>query len=297
MTERVMGMRIGMIGLGRMGTAMAARLIERGHEVSGWNRTSARAEAVDGLDVRSSPAAVIAGADIVIVMLLDEHAAREVYHGQAGILAAGLGSTLVIDMSTLRPYDMLANAEAVGASGGSFIACPVGGTIGPARSGMLLGLAGGAAALIDRAMPVLDDLCDRVERFEEPAAASAMKLAINLPLLAAFQALGEAALLVRDHGIAGERLMSIMGKSPGAAPALRMRSDAILAEMADQRAEIVGFSLEAVEKDLRLIDEAGNAQGFALPLAEAVRAQAHNAVREGWGERDLAALVAFNLRA
>jgi 3-hydroxyisobutyrate dehydrogenase len=292
-----MSVRIGMVGLGRMGAAMAARLIERGHAVNGWNRTIARAEAIDGLEVKADPAAVVAASDIVIVMLLDESAARPTYHGEAGLLAADLKETLIIDMSTLKPGDMLANAEAVRAVGGAFVACPVGGTIGPARSGKLLGLAGGDADAIERGLPVLNDLCDRIERFDQPEAASAMKLAINLPLLAAFQALGESLLLTRDYGIAADRVVSIISKSPGGAPAIGLRRDAILSEIAGKSTEIVGFSLDAAEKDLRLIDEAGNEAGFDLPLAEAVRSHAHDAVREGWGERDLASLAAFNLRA
>jgi 3-hydroxyisobutyrate dehydrogenase-like beta-hydroxyacid dehydrogenase len=173
----------------------------------------------------------------------------------------------------------------------------VGGTIGPARSGKLLGLAGGDTASIDRAMPVLDELCDRIERFESPEAAAAMKLAINLPLLAAFQALGESALMARGYGITADRVVAIIGKSPGGAPAIGLRSAAILSEIGGNRADIVGFSLDAAEKDLRLIDEVGREAGFDMPLTEAVRGQAHDAVREGWGERDLAALAAFSLRA
>ncbi len=292
-----MSIRVGVVGLGRMGAAMAARLIERGHQVSGWNRTLARAEAIDRLEVKPSPAAVVADADIVIVMLLDEAAARPVYHGETGLLAADLKHALIIDMSTLKPRDMLANAEAVRAVGGAFVACPVGGTVGPARSGKLLGLVGGDADVIERALPVLNDLCDRIERFAQPEAASAMKLAINLPLLAAFQALGESVLMTRDYGIAADRVVSIISQSPGGAPAIGLRREAILSEIGGKPAAVVGFSLDAVEKDLRLIDEVGGEAGFDLPLAESVRGQVHDAVREGWGERDLAALAAFNLRA
>ncbi|MGC9270473.1 NAD(P)-dependent oxidoreductase [Acidiphilium sp.] len=290
-------MRIGMIGLGRMGAAMAARLLEQGYQVQGWNRTVARAAAIEGLVVGATPADVATESDVVIVMLLDEAAARAVYDEQDGVLAADLEATLIIDMSTLKPADMQANAEAVQARGGAFVACPVGGTIGPARSGRLLGLVGGDEDAIERAVPVLEVLCDRIERFTTPAAAAAMKLAINLPLLAAFQALGEAALITRDFDIAPDRLVAIIGASPGGAPAIGLRRAAIVAEMAGDEAAVVGFSLEAAEKDLRLIDEVGREAGFDLPLAEAVRSQAHDAVREGWGARDLAALAAFNLRA
>lgn len=292
-----MTLRIGVIGLGRMGAAMAARLIERGHAVSGWNRTIERAAAIDGLAVKGSPADVVAGADTIIVSLLDEDAAEAIYRGSAGLLATGLERKTIVDMSTLKPADMQANADAVAGVGGFFVACPVGGTVGPARSGKLLGLAGGDPDAIDRVLPVLEALCERIERFDTPQAASAVKLAINLPLLVAFQALGEAALLTRDFGVDQGRLVSIIAASPGGAPAIGLREAAILGEIQGRHAGPVGFSLEAVEKDLRLIDEVGRKAGFDLPVAEAVRRVAHDAVREGWSDRDLAALAAFSLRA
>lgn len=290
-------MKIGMIGLGRMGAAMAARLIERGHEVAGWNRTRARAEEIQDLTVAESPAAVVEGADAVIVMVLDEAASRQVYKGEAGLVSADLGEALVIDMSTLAPAEMAKRAEEVTGAGGAFVACPVGGTVGPARNGQLLGLAGGTAAAVDRARPVLDELCKGIEVFDTPAAAAAMKLAINLPLLAAFQALGEAALITRGHDIPSQRFLDILKQSPGSAPAIGMRADGILAEMEGKAPKVIGFSIEAVEKDLRLMDELGRHEGFALPVVEAVRKMAHAAGNEGWGGRDLAALTAFNLRA
>ena len=290
-------MKIGMIGLGRMGASMAARLIERGHEVAGWNRTRARAEAIEGLSVKDTPAAVVAGADAVIVMVLDEAASRQVYQGDGGLLSADLGGALVIDMSTLAPSEMAKRAEQATGAGAAFVACPVGGTVGPARNGQLLGLAGGQAAAIERARPVLDELCKAVEVFDTPAAAAAMKLAVNLPLLAAFQALGEAALITRGHDIPPQRFLDIIKQSPGSAPAIGMRADGILAEMEGKAPKVLGFSLDAVEKDLRLMDEVGQREGFALPVVEAVRKMAHAASNEGWGDRDLAALTAFNLRA
>lgn len=247
--------------------------------------------------MKDTPAAVVAGADAVIVMVLDEAASRQVYQGDGGLLSADLGGALVIDMSTLAPLEMAKRAEQATGAGAAFVACPVGGTVGPARNGQLLGLAGGQAAAIERARPVLDELCKAVEVFDTPAAAAAMKLAVNLPLLAAFQALGEAALITRGHDIPPQRFLDIIKQSPGSAPAIGMRADGILAEMEGKAPKVLGFSLDAVEKDLRLMDEVGQREGFALPVVEAVRKMAHAASNEGWGDRDLAALTAFNLRA
>jgi len=292
-----MTQNIGIVGLGRMGAAMAERLLECGFPLVGWNRTRIRAEAVSGLTVADTPSEVADQSDIIIVMLLDEIASDHAYRHEGGLLKADLNGKIMIDMSTLKPEDMAALSEAVRARGGRFLAAPVGGSIGPARNGNLLGLIGGDAETVAGARTVLNALCDRLELFETPQAAAAMKLAINLPLLAAFQALGESALIARRYAVSPERLLAIVGQSPGAAPAIALRAAAITSEMNGTKASTIGFSLEAAEKDLRLIDEIGQSEGFDLPLTEAVRRLAHDAVREGWGERDLAALAAFNLRA
>jgi 3-hydroxyisobutyrate dehydrogenase len=290
-------MRVGIIGLGRMGGAMAQRLIERGHEVLGWNRTIERAEGIAGLTVSPSPAALAGAAEFIILMLYDEHAADAVYHGADGVLTVPLVGKTVIDMSTVRP-NVMTQAEAdVTGRGGLFAACPVSGTVGPARNGTLLGLLGGSSQARERVKPLLADLCDRLQEFDEPGAASAMKLAVNLPLLAFFQALGEAALVVRRFGIPPERFVEIVSNSPGAPPALKMRAAGVLAAMRGEVSADPAFTLSTVEKDLRLVDEEGEYVGYTLPVTKAVRAMVHEAVREGWEGRDLAALPAFDLRA
>lgn len=290
-------MRVGMIGLGRMGSAMARRLIEQGHEVCGWNRTIERAREIDGMTVLDSPAAVAGAADFIIVMLLDEHASHAIYHGEDGLLRAPLAGKTVIDMSTLPP-DSMTQAEAyVRGKDGAFAGCPVGGTVGPARGGKLLGLLGGPAETRERVKPLLGDLCDRIQEFEVPGAASAMKLAVNLPLLVFFQALGEAALITRRFGIPPERFVEILAASPGSPPALRMRDDVVIASMHGEATPNPAFTLTAAEKDLRLADEEGEHAGYRLAVTKAARAMVHEALREGWEDRDLGALPAFDLRA
>jgi 3-hydroxyisobutyrate dehydrogenase len=290
-------MRVGIVGVGRMGGAMARRLIERGHEVFGWNRTIERVYDVAGLAVAESPAAVVAAAEFIIVMLYDEHATQGVYHGAEGLLAAPLAGKTVIDMSTLRPNAMERIEADVTGRGGIFAACPVSGTVGPARSGTLMGLLGGTSSARERVKPLLADLCDRMQEFEVTGAASAMKLAVNLPLLAFFQALGEAALIVRRFDIPPQRFIDIISGSPGAPPALKMRAAGVLAAMQGEISPDPAFTLGSVEKDLRLVDEEGEYAGYTLAVTKAVRAMVHEAVREGWEDRDLAALPSFDLRA
>jgi len=178
-------MKIGVCGTGRMGSSIAQRLMSVGYEVGVWNRTSAKTKSLTDAGARlvASPAELIEGCEVVIVMLLNDNASEAVYRDPNGILQARLAGKLVIDMSTVRPETMKSLGSSVSQQGGAFVECPVGGSTGPAREGKLLGLAGGARADVDRAMPILEQLCRRIEHVGELGSGSTIKLAVNLPLL------------------------------------------------------------------------------------------------------------------
>src|ERR1700761_98926 len=122
-------MKIGVCGTGRMGSAIAQRLMSVGHDVSVWNRDQAKTKPlVDaGANVSSTPAALVDNCEAVVVMLLNDAASEAVYRGPDGILQAKLADKLIIDMSTLRPNTMQAIGTAVVKSGGAFVESPVGG--------------------------------------------------------------------------------------------------------------------------------------------------------------------------
>src|SRR5690242_15529890 len=130
-------MKVGVCGTGRMGAAMAARLIEVGHEVAVWNRTRSKTEslAAAGARVCASPGELAGQSDAVLVMVLNDAASEEVYRGSGGILSAPLAGKLVIDCSTVRPDTNIAHGTDVQAANADFVECPVGGTVGPARQG------------------------------------------------------------------------------------------------------------------------------------------------------------------
>ena len=157
-------MRIGIAGLGRMGAAMAARLIEVGHDVTVWNRSPDKAKAVvdAGGRLAQTPAALASAVETVITCLTDADAIDQVYGGPSGLLAGDLKGKLVIDMSTVRPGVEVALAVKVRAAGAAFVECPVGGSTGPARQGKLIGLMGAEPADAARAKPILDQLCRRL---------------------------------------------------------------------------------------------------------------------------------------
>jgi 3-hydroxyisobutyrate dehydrogenase len=170
----------------------------------------------------------------------------------------------------------------------------VGGTIGPARDGKLLGLAGGEAAAVARARPILEQLCRRVDHLGPNGNGAAMKLAINLPLAVYWEALGEAMALIRDAGIAPAQALEIMGESSGGANALKSRAAKIASALAGGDAD-VGFDIDGIRKDLRTMAVVAAAAGIELPLAAKALESYDSAAGDGWGGRDGSALVAWRV--
>lgn len=287
--------RIGIAGIGRMGAAMAARLMEVGHEVSVWNRTPEKARAlVDAsATLAATPAALAAGAETIITMLTDAPALEAVYAGADGLLGADLAGKLVIEMSTVRPDAEIALAPRVRERGAAFVECPVGGTVGPARQGKLLGLAGGEAADVERARPLLDQLCRRVEHVGPVGAGASMKLAINLPLLVFYQALGEAVTLCRHLGHDTAWLMELFSDTSGGPNVLKNRGPAIGKALAGQDAGPPAFDIDSIRKDLRTMLAEAEARGADLPLARQTLAIYDDASQAGWGGRDGTYLPSF----
>ena len=216
-------MQIGIAGVGRMGAAIALRLMEVGHQVTVWNRSADKTAplAAAGAKVAASPSALASEADVILTILTNAEAQSAVYDGPQGILAGNISGKLVIDMSTVQPAEIVALAAKVRAKGAAFVECPVGGTTGPARQGKLLGLAGGNAADVARARAILDQLCRRVEHVGPVGAGASMKLAINLPLMVAYQALGEAYVLCRHLGADPRWLMELFADTSGAPNVLK----------------------------------------------------------------------------
>ena len=289
-------MRIGIAGLGRMGTAMAERLIEVGHELTVWNRSPDKMKPLVEADATAAatPAELAAEVEAVITILTDAKALDAVYRGPLGLLSAELAGKLVIEMSTVQPDTEVALAEAVRASGAAFIECPVGGTTGPARQGKLIGLVGGEAADVARARPILDQLCRRVEHVGPVGAGASMKLAINLPLLVFYQALGEAYALCRHLALDRTAMMDLFADTSGAPNMLKARASFIAAALSGEPSSIPpAFEVDTARKDLRTMLAEGQARGFDLPLVRQTLSIYDEAAEAGWGKRDGSTLPAF----
>lgn len=288
-------MRIGVAGLGRMGAAIARRLLETGHEVTVWNRTAEKARplAEAGAAVASSPADLASRVEAVITILTDAAAIEAVYHGPSGLLSGDVAGRLFIEMSTVRPETEVALSREVAEAGATFVECPVGGTVGPALTGKLLGLAGGDAAAVARARPILDQLCRRVEHVGPVGAGASMKLAINLPLAVFWQAFAEAYALCRHLGADPAWLVELFADTSGGPNVIRARGGAVAQALAGRNPGPPTFDCDSIRKDLRTMIAEARARGYELPVAERALAVYDEASREGWGGRDGVELPAY----
>jgi 3-hydroxyisobutyrate dehydrogenase len=288
-------MKIGIAGLGAMGSNIAAHLIDRGHTLTVWNRTAGKTKPLGerGAEVVNSPADVARRSDTIITILTDAAAIDAVYHGVNGLLSGDVAGKLFIEMSTVRPETERALAQAVRAKGAAFVDCPVGGSTAPAREGKLFGFMGGEQADAERAKPILEQLCRRLEYCGPAGSGALMKLAINLPLMVAWQAFGEAFALVRDLGLPPERLVDIFADTNGANNAVRMRAPKMAVLMHGGDAGPVTFSLSNALKDARTMAAEGKARGIALPLIEKTADCIEEAVQAGLGDGDCAGQPVF----
>jgi 3-hydroxyisobutyrate dehydrogenase len=281
-------MHIGLAGLGRMGAAIGARLLEVGHTLTVWNRTpdKARPLAQAGATVARDPAELAGRAELIITILTDAAAIDAVYGGPSGLLSSNVAGKLFIEMSTVRPHTEIALAARVRQKAATMVDCPVGGTVGPARQGKLIGVMGGEPADAARARPVLEQLCRRLEHVGPVGAGATMKLAINLPLMVYWQAFGEALAMCRELGVDPNRLMELFADTSGGTNILKVRGGAIASMLNGEDAGAVAFDIDSGRKDLRAMTEEGKARGIELPLVEQTLRCFDEASRDGWGERD-----------
>jgi 3-hydroxyisobutyrate dehydrogenase len=288
-------MQIGVAGLGRMGAAIAAHLMDVGHQVTVWNRSADKIKplAQAGAKVASSPAELAGQVETVITILTDRAAIDAVYEGPAGLLAGNAKGKLFVEMSTVQPETEIALAGKVRAKGATFLECPVGGTVGPARDGKLLGVAGGTAEDFALARPLLVQMCRRVEHVGPVGAGSSMKLALNLPLMIYYQALGESYVLCRHLGLDPKWLMEFLSDTSGAPNVLKTRGAKIAAALTGGDMGPPAFDVDTIRKDLATMLAEGKVRGTTLPLVEKTLAVYDDAIRDGWGKRDGASLPAY----
>lgn len=279
-------MDIGFIGLGAMGSAMARNLAAAGHRVRAWNRSGG---AIEGVTFVGDPGDVFA-ADVVLTMLSDDAAIREVIL-EAGLLdraSAGLVHVVSSTISVAFARELVAaHAEA----GVGYVSAPVLGRPDVAAKGELNILAGGADAAIERIRPVLDVIGGRVWPMgEDASAANAAKIACNMMITMAIEAMAEAVVLTEANGLSRDTLFELILGTLFGSRSYQVYSANISAEAYDP-----GFKATLGLKDLRLAREAAGGAQRTLPMLDAVHARMKETVDAGWGERDWSAMAKFTI--
>jgi 3-hydroxyisobutyrate dehydrogenase len=288
-------MQIGIAGIGKMGLAIAQRLMEVGHEVTVWNRTAEKVQPLlnSGANAAATPKALVANAQAVITILTDSAAIDAVYGGAHGLLAGDPRGKLFIEMSTVEPQTEIALAQRVRAKGASLVECPVGGSTGPARQGKLIGLMGGERADAERARPILEQLCRRLEHCGPVGSGAVMKLTINMPLMIYWQALGEALALCRQVGLDPERVMDLLADTSGGPNVLKVRGPAVAKMLKGEPGDSVTFDVDSAVKDLRTMLAEGARQKLDLPLVDKTLACYEEARRKVSGAAEVSAVSVY----
>lgn len=282
--------RVAMIGTGRMGAAMAARLAGAGHEVTLFNRTRHRAEQVadqHGGQVVDTAAQAADAAEVVLVSLADDAAVTAAYTGEDGLAAGVRPGTTVLEMSTVAPATVQQLATLVTGAGGVLLDAPVSGSVPSVQKGELAVLVGGDAEALERARPVLDSFAGRVFHLGTLGSGATVKLAVNSVVHALNHALSEALVLAERAGVERAKVYEVFANSAVAAPFVNYKRESFL----DPESAPVAFSLALVGKDLDLITALAEQVDARHDLSGTVRSTVAEAVAAGLGESDMSALA------
>ena len=277
-------MKVAVLGLGRMGHALAGRLVDAGHQTTVWNRTSGRAGDLiaRGAEQAESVSQAVAGAEVVLVSLSGDDAVRQVLL-RDGEPVPGLDG-VVVDCSTVAPTT---SREEAARYPGRFVACPVAGAPQAVESGKALLIVGGSPAAVERAAPVLNAISEsRQGAGDDPGMSAVIKLLNNYLMISGLAVLADAIAVAQASGLEKDDLAELLNNLPVVAPALKNRIDGLIGD--DHEG---WFSVELGGKDLRLFAEVAEGAGVRLGLADATRSQYHDAVELGLGDRDLSAVI------
>jgi 3-hydroxyisobutyrate dehydrogenase-like beta-hydroxyacid dehydrogenase len=278
---------LGFVGLGAMGGRMARRLLDAGHEVTGYNRTQAKAHWLLAAGMRwgDSPRAVAAASDVIFSMVTNTEALRAVVKGPDGVLAGLAPGKVFVDMSTVSPAASRAVAEQVAATGARMLDAPVSGSLVTLEQGKLSIMVGGDEAIFEQVRPILLDIGPTVTRVGGHGLAAAMKIAINLNLAVQYLAFSEGLLLAERSGISRATALDVLLHSVIASPLLQYRGPFVL-----QMPEEAWFDVNMMQKDMLLALEMGRALNVPLPTVAVTNEWLTAARAMGLASKDFAIL-------
>ena len=280
-------MNLGYIGLGVMGGRMAARLLEKGHRVTGYNRTRAKAQwLIDrGMVWADSPRAVAQASDAIFIMVSDSAGLEAVTLGADGVVSGLSSGKLVIDMSTISPDVSRAVAARVRAAGADMVDAPVSGSPLTLEQGKLSMMVGGERATFDRVKPILEDIGPKVTHVGANGLALSMKIAINLSLAVQMLAFSEGVLLAEKSGIPRATAVDVMTNSVIASPMIQYRGPFVL-NLPDE----AWFNVAMMQKDMTLALDMGRELNVPLPTTSVTNDFLTAARGAGLSDRDFAAV-------
>ena len=283
---------LGFVGLGVMGSQMVNRLIDKGHVVTGYNRTRAKAEWLikKGMRWADSPRAVAQSADLVFTMVTNAIALTTITEGPDGLLAGFSAGKILADMSTVSPAVSRALAAKIREKGADMVDSPVSGSVITLQEGKLTVMVGGRRETFERVKPLLLDIGPKVTYVGDNGLALSMKIATNLSLAVQMLAFCEGVLLAEKSGIAREVAVDVLTHSAVASPMIQYRGPFVLGQP-----EEAWFDVNMMQKDMLLAMDLGRQLNVPLPTT-AVSNEFLTAARGlGWEKKDFA--VVFDVLA
>lgn len=281
-------MKIAFLGLGNMGTPMAQNLLRAGHEVTVWNRTPAKAEALKSHRAKAAytPAEAAQGAEIAISMLADDDAVRSAVLHAGGLAESLPKGALHVSMSTISVALSRELAKEHNTRGQHYITAPVFGRPEAAAAAKLFIAAAGEKSAVDHAMPVLEALGQRVFMMgAKPEMANVVKLSGNFLIATVIESLGEATALARKYGIDQHQYIEFLTNSLFAAPVYKTYGGLI----ADEKYKPAGFRIRLGLKDIRLAIAAAEGVDASLPIASLIHDHMLAAIARGMDDMDWSA--------
>jgi 3-hydroxyisobutyrate dehydrogenase len=280
--------KVAFLGLGIMGSGMARRLLEAGHDLSVWNRSREKAEPLGeaGARIAATPADAAKGADVVVAMLADDTVSRTVWTGPDGALSAIAAGAIAIESSTLTAEWVRELARAAEERGVAFLDAPVSGSKQQAHEGKLRFMAGGQPQDLDRARSVLDAMGAEVLYLGPTGSGATLKIVNNFLCGVQVASLAEAVAMLERSGLDVPRAVDLLGSGAPGSPIVKMLAQRML-----DRAFEPQFLVPLMAKDLSYAESEFERQGIALLSAAAARARFQEAIDAGLADRDIAAVV------
>jgi len=280
--------RIAYLGLGTMGSRMAANLVKAGYPVTVWNRTSKKTDKLVELGATdaATPAEAVADVNVIMLCVSDEDAVNSVLFSDSGVLAGAQSGQVALDMSTVHPETSRREAEAYRELGIEFLDAPVFGSKGEAAEGRLWIVVGGNRGVFDHVRPILEPLSSSIHYMGDTGMGASMKLVGNLIVAAEIQAVGEAMILATKAGLDPNDVVDVLDVVDFRSPLISGVGRSLA-----RRDFSAFFALRHMLKDANLIARLAEDLRVPVPEAAAVRETLKAAVNQGWGDENASALI------